>query len=172
MSANEFPAANEFPKLTAFEVSLASLALQPAALDRESLFFQAGREAALREAGSQRSWLCRWGWPTGFSVMTAIAAALLAMLSLRAEPITVPPVAGTTPEVAAATAAPFVLPDRDPRQEDRLAGIVTYSGLCDEILREGINARLPETVASDEATAVAARPMSYEELLNQILQEQ
>jgi len=104
--------------------------------------------------------------------MTAIAAALLAMLSLRAEPITVPPVAGTTPEVAAATAAPFVLPDRDPRQEDRLAGIVTYSGLCDEILREGINARLPETVASDEATAVAARPMSYEELLNQILQEQ
>src|SRR5208283_4391930 len=68
MSANEVPAANEFPKLTAFEVSLASLALQPAALDRESLFFQAGREAALREAGSQRSWLCRWGWPTGFSV--------------------------------------------------------------------------------------------------------
>jgi len=170
MSEDQEPAENQFPELTPFEASLAALAPQAAGLDREELFFQAGHAAALRDLGERRLSWTRWGWPAGFSAMTAVAATLLAMLCLRAGSSTIPSVAGTTPEIAAAAATPFVLPNDESQQEDRPAGTATYSRLCDEILRHGINACLPETVPT-AAAIVAAPPLPYDELLNQILQE-
>jgi len=171
MSGNEDSTADQFPELTAFEASLAGLTPRTAGLDREAIFFQAGQAAALRDLGDRRSPRTRWAWPAAFSAMTAVAATLLAMLCLRTEPGVAPPIVGTTPEIAAAPAAPAVSPDHEPRQEDRQAHIDTYLRLREEILRQGFNAYPPETVAPTEVTAVATGPLTYRELLDKILQE-
>jgi hypothetical protein len=44
--------------------------------------------------------------------------------------------------------------------------------LRDEIVRDGVNARLADTVVSAESPVVVARPLSSGELLNQILREE
>jgi hypothetical protein len=166
MSRNEDATTSQFPELTPFETALAALAPRAAEFDRESFFFQAGQAATLRD--QDNPWT-RWAWPGAFSAMTAVAAMLLAMLCLRTEPTANRPAGGTMPEVAAAQAAPGVVPDPESKPEDRGAGIATFFRLREAILRRGMDAFPAEKVASTEASAAA--PLTYHELLDQILHE-
>jgi hypothetical protein len=171
MSRDQAPSEDQFPELTPFEASLAALAPRAAGLDREALFFQAGQAAALRDLSDRRSAWTRWGWPAAFSAMTAVAATLLAMLQLRGEPSMAPSAGMTSPQMAAAPAESIVLPDREPRQDDPPTGPASYSRLREEVLRHGIDAYPTEKVVLSESTAIASGPLSYRELLAQILQE-
>lgn len=171
MCGDEDRAEVRFPEVTAFEAALAALTPRAAALDRETIFFQAGQAAALRDLDHRPAPWSRWGWPAAFSAMTAAAATLLTMLCLRTEPGAGPPVVATAPEIAAVPAAPIVPPDYEPRQGDRPADGGGYWRLREEILRQGFSAHPAEKVALTETIAVAAGPLTYRELLDQIMQE-
>ena len=71
-------------ELKAIEAALAALAPTTGSLDRDRLMYLAGR-ASLSAAGEARRF--RWAWPAATAAMTTVAAALLAVVSLRlAEP--------------------------------------------------------------------------------------
>jgi hypothetical protein len=163
----------QFPELTAFESALAALAPRAAGPDREALFYQAGRTAALREFDARRSRLARWSWPLAFSAMTAVAAALGLMLLNRPLPGTAPPLAaGTSPEIATAPPAkPDLVPDRPQEDTPSLRTIAAYPRLRDEILQQGVDAGMPDKVAATDATAAVGEPLPYRALLQQMLQE-
>jgi hypothetical protein len=171
MSANENPKVNEFPELTAFERSLAAFAPQPAPLDREALFFQAG-EAAARRRFQNRTPLRRYGWPAAFAAMTAVAAALLMEAYHREAPCpeTLPSL--PTQQMTTATAPPLASPDDARPSETGVTGLMDYARLRDEIVRDDSFALLLATAAPPESAAESARPISSVELLNEILRDQ
>jgi len=165
-----------FDDLTPFETALAALAPRVEGFDRERLIFLAGQASALRERGAGVSPAARWAWPAAFSAMTAVAAALLAMLCIRGQPEIRGGAGGGVPEVAVSgtlrvpttsgtrsvpdtlTPAPqadAVFPDFDP-------------ALRAELRRRGIDFSPPRVAASDRATVVAQRPMTYYELLSRL----
>jgi hypothetical protein len=168
MSENENWTITEFPELTVFEKSLATLAPRPANLARAALFFRAGEAAAVRASVNRRSWL-RYGWPAAFAAMTAVTAVLLVVLCRRETMRPAPPASEVLPQTAAASAAPSVLPGRAPLPDSRLAGLLEYARLRDEIVRDGVHAKF---VVSSGPVVDDPRPLSSGELLNRILSEE
>jgi len=73
------------PELTPFEAALAGLTPRVEGFDREELIFQAGRVSVLRESFVSRP-RSGWRWPAAFAAMTAVAAVLTVMLSIRPAP--------------------------------------------------------------------------------------
>jgi len=161
MSADESresgPTPHEFPKLSAFESALAALEPRAAEIDREALFFAAGRAAALRDENERRSPAVRWSWPLAFSAMTAVAAMLLVMLLHRPAPVDAPAVARLPPAV------PIVEPQVELHPAD--STVAAYSHLRDELLRHGIDAGMPPAAAPTAPVVAAAGPLTYRELL-------
>ena len=67
-------------EFNAIEAALAALAPTTGGLDRDRLMYLAGR-ASVFAAGEARTF--RWAWPVAMAAMTTVAAALLAVVSLR-----------------------------------------------------------------------------------------
>ncbi len=67
-------------ELKAIEAALAALVPTAGGLDRDRLMYLAGRASVLA-TGEARKF--RWAWPIATAAMTAVAAALLAVVSLR-----------------------------------------------------------------------------------------
>lgn len=83
--------------LAAWEARLSAFRPAPSRLDRDRVMYLSGRASAGKGPASGAK-PAAWAWPTAFSVMTAIAGCLLAVLIVRG-PETAPTVAtdGTRP---------------------------------------------------------------------------
>jgi hypothetical protein len=195
----------QLPDLTAFEAALSALAPRVEGFQREQVIFRAGRASALRDTTGPRSRWAGWGWPAAFAAMTAVAAALLVMLSTRpapnavvrleqpeagapgmaegkvaAEPSPAPAVAAEPPvdrtlEAVAAWLSQW--PAREPsagRGPERTdpAYSSSYSQLRERFLRDGEGPYPLEAATSAGPTQVAAGPLPYRELLDQLLKKQ
>jgi len=121
----------------------------------------------IRRPYSSRSARCtrRYGWPAAFAAMTAVAFVQLALLCHRAIPAANQPAAGV-PQIAA---APYVPPDHVPPSDNRLAAMIEYERLRDEIVRNGAFASFSESSPQSEPAASVAQPLSPDDLLKQIL---
>jgi hypothetical protein len=158
---------DQFPPLTPFEDALASIAPRVSGFDREQLLFLAGQASVkgpIRPAA-------RWAWPTAFSLMTAVAAALLVALCTRPD---VPVAVRSEPAVA-----PTVVFAEPAAMEPPLAGWLPqwaptsrYTRLRDELLRPGVKAERPAASASAEPLAAATPTLGYHRLLEQLLESQ
>ena len=69
--------------LTAWEARLSAFRPVPSRLDRDRVMYLAGRASAGMEPASGAKRASTWAWPAAFSVMTAIAGCLLAVLIVR-----------------------------------------------------------------------------------------
>ena len=176
----------QFDELTPFEAALAGLAPRVEGFDRERLIFLAGRAAALRDYGrgrldrQQTTVRRHWAWPAAFSAMTAVSAALLAMLCIRP----VATVATGEPKDTASSivrAVPaLTVTDSQPRsdlpapatQREGDFADATFpesdSALRAELRRHGIDFNRPRVAASGAPTVVAEGPMTYFELLSRL----
>lgn len=73
-------------ELKAIEAELAALVPRTDGLDRERLIFLAGQASAQRATASRGGRAGGMTWPLATSAMTAVAASLLVVLVMRAEP--------------------------------------------------------------------------------------
>jgi hypothetical protein len=180
---SEHEPANRSAELTAFEAALAALAPRVEGFDRQRLMFLAGQASVLRERPAGRARGARWGWPAAFSAMTATAATLLVMLSIRSEPTVAardgePNAAGQSPAEggavgpAATVAGPAAARETANQAPDRgeAASADSYAELRERILRQGDDAFRLRPQALAVATAVAEGPLPYHVLLERLLQ--
>jgi hypothetical protein len=166
MSPDEDKPVERFPELTPFEAALSALTPRAAGMDRETLFFQAGQAAALRDLNRRRSLLSRWAWPGAFSAMTAVAATLLVMLTLRTGPM---PSTSRVPDTIAEQLSPLAAPD--PQADDRSQDMVAYSRLRERVLRQGVDALPAERIVATGGPVAASVPQEYRKLLHEALQD-
>jgi hypothetical protein len=148
------PQDNPQPDLTALESALQALVPLAGRLDRDRLFFQAGRASTPRP---------RWVWPCATGAMAALALGLGVALTVRPGPQTVERVVyvsidrapanadrdRVTPMPPAAVTPPAATADAGPVQPG-------YLGLQQQVLRWGPDA-LPDPPANAAAEAALTR---------------
>jgi hypothetical protein len=153
-----FPATPD-PALTALESSLAELRPQPGHLDRDRLFYQAGR-SSVRSRG--------WFWPGCAAALAVVAASLGAVLLTRPQPqpivqVLTVPVAVPVPLSSAqpSQVAPNSVAMRQ-SPSDEVGNVVRANNIRQrqEVFRWGVDA-LPES----HALPPAEEPMPMEQLL-------
>jgi hypothetical protein len=195
MSDNE----NQDEDLKAFEASLAALRPRADGLDRRWRFLLA-QEAALNghlsdndvlAAGQSICVRCggavsvgrrdkhRWAWPTAFSGMTAVAAALLLALVVRSgSQIVVTPgeqrmaVPSTSVAEDQADSVSWLASGNGlPRRPISNSPESPYLNLRDQVLRYGVDSwRLP--VSAVATARIAEPPLSYREQLDRLLKQE
>jgi hypothetical protein len=120
----------------------------------------------------------RWAWPTAFSGMTAVAAALLAALVVQSgsQTAVTPHDQGTAVQstfVANNQADSASLPvgdNRLPHQPSSLTAETSYLNLRNQVLRYGVDSwKLP---VSAVAAAITEHPLSYREQLDRLLKQE
>jgi hypothetical protein len=164
LNDSEFAAESPLrPELQAIEAEWARLRPRTDRLDRDRLMYLAG-QASVAEAKekSQQGRSPGWFWPTSSLGMTAIAAALLAMLLLRPEPQFVERIVYTAPDstVREWTARPAVARDAAfgvASASRKAAARGTWTAgmafrLGDDLLALGPGAKLGTTTPSSDPT--------------------
>lgn len=162
---------NKDADLTPFEAALASLAPRVEGFDRQRLMYLAGRESALRELRGGRR-VGRWAWPAAFATMTAVAASLLVMVCIRPGPTII---VRETPPMTVAQQTDAIRPTGQaaaPKQPNDRANGDTYAELRQQMLRYGPELYRPRPAADSVGIAVAQGPLTYHELLEQLLGDQ
>jgi hypothetical protein len=125
------------PELAAVEAALASLALRPAAVERDRLMFLAGQAAALKATRRRGAW--RWPCATAASLLLALG------LGLRGprpgEPVSTPDRLAAAVPIGAQT------------------DLNTYAKLRSLILTQGVGALPGPSVSSGHSTLQPLRPL-------------
>ncbi len=182
------------PGLKAVEAELASLSPRTDRIDRERLIFLAGQQSVAGGRAASRA--RRWGWPTAFAAMTALAAGLLVALLLPGEPRVVtrvvtipvapvgsdavapnrhlPPPSGGGPEALPETVSgtgllAWVGLDWSRLYDrERFGSERTYPGLLDRALRDGVDSLGSSLPVAD--VEPRSSPATYRELLDSLLE--
>ena len=169
-------------EMTSFEQDLAALGPRVDGFDRERLIFLAGRAAALRDCSTSAipASRLRWAWPAAFSTMTAVAAALLAMLCIRPAAIvatgeptgTGSSIAKSVPAAKVTDSQPQSELPAPPTQREGDFADTTFPeadlALRAELRRRGIDFSGPRVAASNAPMIVAEAPLTYFELLSRL----
>ncbi len=162
---------NEFPEPTSFERSLSTVALPIVKLDRDMLFYEAGRMAATRERSRQQTLLGRYGWPSSFAAMTTVAALLLAIVLAQSGNVATS--VGTVSHPLASNPSPELL--TSPRESESsggsIAAILKEARDCDRVAGEGVDAPLPVVAASLNAPHEAGTSLFCRESLDEFLRD-
>ncbi|HVC94405.1 MAG TPA: hypothetical protein VND64_11980 [Pirellulales bacterium] len=188
---------NEARDLNAIAASLSSLSPSTGRLDRDRLMFLAGEAAALSSSALPNSAMSRtamsqshevqlrlaarrWAWPAAFSMVSAVAATLLAVLLARPEPRVIervvrlpaePQAVVDTPAgaaVARADAPEQVERGRSERPaHNRRRGDGDYLSLRDRVLARGIDSWTSSLSASNVAPPETTH--NHRELLESVL---
>jgi hypothetical protein len=201
MSGKEDP--EDLPEpLKDMREALASLAPRTERLHRERLMFLAGQASvSVPGAHSARTRVGRrWGWPAAFSAMSALAASLLVMLSVRPEPQVVVRVVERVVPVSVAPAAAESAPgaaqeqgkapgdeaspgrERVPRdwlawgalvvRPDRGSLGPSYPRLREQLLAHGVESWEYPAAPAAAPTGTSDSPLPYRDQLDRILQQQ
>ena len=179
------------PDLKDIEAALASLAPRGDRIDRDRLMFLAGQASVGGRTGDVPTTSVgmapgvaprvaprgRWAWPASLAAVSALAATLLVMLVVRPGPQVVERIV-EVPVPGEASGKGHSLPRNIDRSvpgalSPALASYPTspdsYHKVLERVLQHGLDAWKPP--AGDGATATAAAPVTYRELLETMLQE-
>jgi hypothetical protein len=182
---NEFRS-TEDASLQRLEAELAALTPRAPKLDRDRAMYLAGQASVglLTSRPSGRT----WAWPTAFSAMTALAASLLIVISLRPSvrtvekivqvPVEVAPGIAVLEETSDQYAADLQQPlpaatsraiDERHSSPNMPAAEAGYLGLRDRVLAMGIESwQLPPRPSGERSPS---QSVNYHELLNTLLRD-